>query len=158
MSLIAGHQTYLFQRLVAEGEFCRGVSLGDTMESYLVFLLARYAKQTEIARWDAATAYLEGVLFQRSFRHNKMKETGDACLLLSGLFPERAKKRVSAEYYQKIGRGAYGDLGNDPSCMLAETFRDLAAHFQLLTEVLQCARGAREWSALSMMSAGKLVS
>lgn len=158
MFLIAGHQTYLFQRLVAEGEFQRGVSLGDTMESYLVFLLIRYAGLPEIAMWDAATAYLDGVLLQRVFRHDKMKETGDMCLLLSGLFPERAKKRVSASYYKTIGQGAYGELGSDPSCMLAETFRELAAHFILLAEVLQCTRGAREWNTLSIMGTGKLVS
>ncbi|MEK9167837.1 MAG: hypothetical protein AAB769_00685 [Patescibacteria group bacterium] len=140
MKIISGHPTHLFHRLVAEGEFRRGVTLGQEMESYLVFLLARYVTKAEIAVWDAATAYLDGVLHQRVFRYEKMKETGDACLLLSGLFPERAKKRVSLWYYREVGQGAYGQLGADPSCMGAETFRALAAHFSLLTEVLQSVR------------------
>lgn len=145
MDIITGHQTYLFQRLVAEGEFCRGVSLGEATESYLVFLLGRYTAKAWVADWDAATAYLEGILHQRAFRHEKMRETGDVCLLLAGLFPERAEKRASVRYYQTIGQGAYGGLGSDPSYILADLFRDMANNFPLLQEVLRHVRPINDW-------------
>ena len=139
MKIISGHPTHLFHRLVAEGEFRRGVTLGQEMESYLVFLLARYVTKAEIAVWDAATAYLDGVLHQRVFRYEKMKETGDACLLLSGLFPNAQETRVALV----LSRGRARRIRTARRGPIVYGRRNISrarGTFSLLTEVLQSVR------------------
>ncbi len=128
-------------KLVMEAEESGRIHLDEELESYLVFLLMRYHDRPEIAVGAMATGYLEGMQQGVSLRRQQMRDVGDRCLLYSGLFPRRARRRlVTVGYYVDLGRSAYRNLADDDQFQLAATFAKLAANFVVLMDTLQALR------------------
>ena len=70
-----------------------------------------------------------------------MRDIGDQCLLVSGLFPQSAEKRqVSVDYYVDLGRSAYQHIGSVTQKGIAELYQQLAESFILLMDLLQTIR------------------
>ena len=117
-------------------------ALSEPLESYLVFLLMRYTENVEIAQSVLAIEYLEShQLRSGSMQKHSLQQVGDKCLLFSGLFPERAERKlVSCEYFIAMGQGAYLSLADLQLENLGELFQGLSAHFLTLTQVLRATR------------------
>lgn len=135
-------QTALWQKMVSEAERRAGQELDEMLESYLVFVLMRHLRDQELGRQAVALRYLHAQASPGRDGHQQLRDTGDHCLLLAGLFPERARRRrIPVSYYIDLGRGAYRDLGDRLRAGIAELYGQLAEGFENLVEVLLAARG-----------------
>lgn len=137
------------------GDEC-GTRLGDSLEAYLVFMLMRFQDRPDLGRRALALDYLEAT--QEPVRQaERLRDTGDECLLVCGLFPQRVRRRrVSFGYYVELGRGAYDTLARHGRDSRAEPFPALAKRFVRLMEVLQAMRGRGSRQALSALDAAEL--
>jgi hypothetical protein len=129
-------ETALWQSLVrdAESRACR--QLGDSLESYLVFTLMRHQHDTCLGHKVMAVEWLEAQVQAGRARENGLRDVGDGCLLIAGLYPERAERRVSVGYFQDLGRGAYRHLAEHSQAGLMELYRRLSSAFAELVRVL----------------------
>lgn len=135
-------QTALWHHLVNEAQQRAGHHLDETLESYLVFVLMRHLQDQGLGQEALALEYLHAQADTGTSGRQQLRDTGDHCLLLAGLFPERARRRrVPVTYYIDLGRGAYRDLGDLLRAGIAELYADLAEGFENLVEVLLAARG-----------------
>jgi len=117
---------------------CDG-DLDEELESYLVFLLMRFAQRPEMARSVLALDYLRGL--QQPRQREQLQDVGDQCLLYSGLFPLRARRRrVALSYYVDLGRAAYLQLGENLERSWGQLFEHLSEAFVRLRDVLQATR------------------
>lgn len=128
--------------LVSEAEAATQLVLSENAESYLVFLLQRFAQNPQLAESVIATEFLESMATFGKKQIEKLKTVGDKSLLLCGLFPGVAERRnVNLDYYVGMGKAAYltvSELQNNPE---SELFLDLSNHFPNLQHVLQAIRG-----------------
>ncbi len=103
--------TAQWQTLVSEAEASANLQLDETLESYLVFTLMRFTQRPELTDSIMALEFLDGIQNQGQQQHEQLRDVGDKCLLLSGLFPLTAKRRlVSLGYFVNMGRSAYQQL------------------------------------------------
>jgi len=103
--------TTQWQSLVSEAEANANLQLDETLESYLVFTLMRFCQRPELTSSIIALEFLDGIQSQGRQQHDQLRDVGDKCLLLSGLFPLTAKRRlVSLSYFVNMGRSAYQQL------------------------------------------------
>lgn len=142
-------QTRLIRRSLGEffHDLLRGalrthaVQPSEPTEHYLVTLLERFARPAP--DWDArplALAYLESFHQPRPLRLAALRQVGDTALFLSGVFMDSLERRaVSAEYYIRLGRGAYGQLSALTAGGRAapgDVFDEMAAGFPDFVRVL----------------------
>ncbi|MDH5181114.1 MAG: hypothetical protein OEZ39_02290 [Gammaproteobacteria bacterium] len=138
----AGNATNEWHKLVTEAQQAAGTQLDEDLESYLVFLLMRYTERPEMAAGILALDYLHGAESTGKLRRDRMQDVGDQCLLYSGLFPERAERRlVRISYYVDLGRSAYHTAAAAGQQALSQLFATLATQFVLLMDTLQAMRG-----------------
>lgn len=133
-----------------------GNRLDEPVEAYLVFMLMRFSDRADLGRRALALDYLAGMQ-QPKGRPERLRATGDECLLVCGLFPQRARrKRVPFRYFVDLGRGAYGALADRGAASEAEPFEALAVHFISLMEVLQAMRPPEHAQSLSPLDAAEM--
>lgn len=127
--------------LVQQAEKDYGCQLDEAMESYLVFTLMRFMRQHSLGSQALAMDYLQAQTQPRALRSGQLRDIGDHCLLLSGLFPQRASKRlVRVSYYVDLGRSAYLHLSDQIHQTGAELYHQLSDTFVLLMDLLQTIR------------------
>lgn len=127
--------------LVREAESEYGCRLDEAMESYLVFTLMRFMKNQHLCTQTMALDYLNSQDLPSSLRTEQLRDIGDQCLLLSGLFPKRAEKRlVRVSYYVDMGRSAYHHLSDNVQHAASALYKQLAETFILLMDLLQTIR------------------
>ena len=127
--------------LIRQAEQDYGCQLEEAMESYLAFTLMRFMKDQDLATQALALDYLRAHGLPRSMRLDQLRDVGDQCLLLSGLYPKRAGKRlVRVSYYVNLGRSAYHHLSEGLQQATAELYLQLAEAFVVLMDVLQVIR------------------
>ncbi|PCI09302.1 MAG: hypothetical protein COB77_00335 [Gammaproteobacteria bacterium] len=127
--------------LVLEAEQDYGVHLDEAMQSYLVFTLMRFARNNQLNTQAMALDYLTAHQLPNPLRSEQLRDIGDQCLLVSGLFPQSAAKRqVSVSYYVDLGRAAYQHIGEVTQQSIAELYQQLAESFILLMDLLQTIR------------------
>ena len=148
--------TAQWQALVqAAGADC-GTRLDEPVEAYLVFMLMRFAGRPDVGRRALAIDFLEASQ-EPERQADRLRDTGDECLLVCGLFPQRARRRrVSFRYYVDLGRGAYGTLARSGRGSVTEPFGALAAGFVRLMEVLQAMRARAPGQGLSPLDAAEV--
>jgi len=133
--------TAQWHTLLNEAQKHSAIYLKEDLESYLVFLLMRFAEQPSLATSVLGLEFLHGCqTLSDPNRIHLLKEVGDKCLLFAGLFPGRAKRRrVKVSYFVKLGRTAYSTLSNYqfPEEPL---FTHLCQEFTNLMDVLQATR------------------
>ena len=130
-----------WRRLVIDGESACSLSLGEDLESYLVFMLMRFANSPEVAVSILAMDFLESLHTMGKKRHEQLRDVGDKCLLFSGLFPGRAERRhVKISYYVELGQNAYGVLSGLSKKNAAHLFQSLCHHFVALMDVMHAMR------------------
>jgi hypothetical protein len=130
-------QTALWHELVREGEQRAGRELGEERESYLVMTLMRHLGDAPLAHRVMALELLEALNANGRQRQQELRDVGDRCLLIAGLYPELAeRRRVQLSYFMDLGRGAYSRLAAEMSAALAQLFGELANSFAELVRVL----------------------
>lgn len=139
-TLREGTATALWHDLVREGEQRRRLALGEDLQAYLVFALMRHLGDAALARRTMALDWLQA--HERPMTPDRLRDVGDRCLLIAGLFPSLAeRRRVTPDYYVDLGRGAYATASQRaPSCERG-LFWQLAEAFRSLVDVLGAVRG-----------------
>jgi len=129
--------TAQWHTLVSEAEAAAHCQLDETLESYLVFTLMRFCQRPELARSVMALEFLEGLQQGGIRQHDTLRDVGDKCLLVSGLFPQTARRRlVSVSYFVDLGRSAYQQLHERAHAVYGQ----LAEEFVPMMDVLQALR------------------
>jgi len=127
--------------LVQEAEQDYGCHLDEAMQSYLVFTLMRFAKNQQLNSHALAIDFLNTHHLSGNLRNEQLRDIGDQCLLVSGLFPQSAEKRqVGTGYYVDLGRSAYHHISTVTQLGIAELYQQLAESFILLMDLLQTIR------------------
>lgn len=127
--------------LVREAEKESGCHVDEVMESYLVFTLMRFMKNQNLCANAMAPDFLNLHNLPEAVRTEQLRNIGDQCLLLSGLFPKRAEKRlVRVSYYVDMGRSAYHHLSSTAQHATANLYKQLADAFVVLMDLLQTIR------------------
>ncbi len=135
-------ETALFQQLVVDAENQAHLSLPENLESYLVFLLQRFHKNSDGLYEPLALKHLHAEAESGRRRQAELRDTGDSCLILAGLFPEQAKRRmVGISYFVSLGRSSYHALACSLKQSHAELYRHICQGFGAMLDVLQIVHG-----------------
>ena len=128
--------TALWHELVREAERNGAAPLDSEAESYLVFLLMRHLRDAGLAGHVFALDYLQALSAAPTPRQQQLRDLGDRCLLIAGLYPQQAQRRlVGLDYFLGLGSQAYAELA--AACAAgAGLYRRLAASFARLVRVL----------------------
>jgi hypothetical protein len=132
-----GPQLELWQSLVHDGERQAGVELGETVQSYLVFVLMRYLRDGALAAHVMALDWLTAAECSGAARADALRDVGDRCLLIAGRFPRLAERRhVGRDYFSTLGCGAYLGVAEAARAGYASLFAELARAFDAMVRVL----------------------
>ncbi len=146
-----------WQTLVHEAQSACDRHLDETLESYLVFLLMRFADRPECTARIMAEDFLQSQQMQGSQRVDGLREVGDHCLLFSGLFPRLAERRlVRISYFVNIGRSSYRQLADVAGRQRALLYGHLSDAFIVLMDVLHAMRGLNGQPLLTPIQAMEL--
>jgi len=127
--------------LVQEAEQDYGCQLDEELQSYLVFTLMRFASNKQLNSKALALDYLAAHHLPNHLHNEQLRNIGDQCLLVSGLYPQSTIKRhVNVSYYVDLGRSAYHHIGGATQHAMAELYQHLAESFILLMDLLQTIR------------------
>lgn len=143
-------QTALWHRLIDEAQHRAECQLEEMLESYLVFVLMRHVDDRELGHRLMALEYLLRQQDVGTGRRDGLRDVGDQCLLIAGLFPERARRRrVPVRYFIDLGSTAYQDLSDAMRAGIAELYGRLAEGFEDLVRVLLAARAAERMPVMA---------
>jgi hypothetical protein len=136
-----GRQSELWQALIAESAARRRVMLDETEESYLGFVLIRHMRDPSLGGRVMALDWLDAGAATGAQRVDGLRDVGDRCLLIAGLYPQLARRRrVTPDYYVALGRDAYSGIAHAARNSYALLFAQLAAAFERLVDVLRAVR------------------
>lgn len=139
-----GAREELWRDLVREAEGRAGRELDEWRESYLVFVLMRHQQDALLLARIQALEWLNAQEEVGIARADALRDVGDRCLLIAGLFPELAdRRRVSVDYFIDLGRGAYGEVAHCSRAGYADLFERLARSYNDLVRILRVLRPMR---------------
>lgn len=147
-----------WQGLVRTASEACDTRLEEPVEAYVVFMLMRFSERTALGREALAVRWLEGMQTagERS-GGERLRATGDECLLICGLFPQRVRRRaLPFSYYVSLGRGAYHTLAHSGAADDSGPYEELARGFVPLMELLQAMRDPDPEAALQAGDAAAL--
>ena len=128
--------------LVTEAELAAQQNLNQNTESYLVFLLQRFAQTPELFDSAMAMDFLHAVNAPTQLQIEQFKAVGDKSLLVCGLFPGLAERRhVPITYFSQMGQTAYLSASELQERSTAELYLQLSQYFPNLQKILQAMRG-----------------
>jgi hypothetical protein len=135
--------TEYFRELVDDAAERQKLGLDPLTSYYVVQLLATFAR-TDAAACDAfwaeaplASLLGEAIASGGSEQRRRLRQVGDASLVLSGLFPDRLRRSlVDIDYYMRIGGMAYDSLSHDEADLFAAAFAELACRFGDIADLL----------------------
>jgi hypothetical protein len=144
MSKLILHPTDVSQwhALVNEAQASTRLVLNEVTESYLVFLLMRFAQGPKLIESVVALDFLHAMRTSRHHQVELLRDVGDKSLLFCGLFPGMAEKRqVSLRYFSDMGQAAYLTVGELHQRQTADLYFQLSEQFVTLQHILQAMRG-----------------
>jgi hypothetical protein len=148
--------TAQWHALVGEAQQACQHSLGEPVESYLVFMLMRFTGRADLVARAMALDFLDAQL-ESTQQPDKLRDVGDKCLLFSGFFPQLAEKRlVRVSYFVRLGRSAYNQLAHLVDRDSDPLYTRLAEAFVPVMDVLQAMRGMTGEPALAPLAAAEL--
>lgn len=127
--------------IIKETQQATGVYFDEEIETYLILTLDNYTFDITLLDKPIAIDYLNSLQHSSTYSTQTLRKVGDHCLLISGLFPERAKKILSVRYYVDMGQQAYlslsdrNNLKSNPAL-----FYNLGLKFPEIKEVLNAMR------------------
>ncbi|MGN6229090.1 MAG: hypothetical protein ACTHNM_16825 [Dyella sp.] len=136
-----GTPMQLWQALVHEAGQRTGHPLDETRESYLVFVLLRFQRDAQLLAHTHGVDWLDALELAGTARGDALRDVGDRCLLVAGLFPDVAeRRRVSVGYYVDIGRAAYQGVADAGRRATAALYEQLAQSYRELVRTLSAMR------------------
>ena len=142
--------------LVNEAQAACQHNLDEPIESYLVFLLMRFAERPDLVGKVMALEFLQAQQEPAQTTH-QLRDVGDQCLLFSGFFPQIAERRlVKVSYFVGIGRAAYDQLASLVDCHSDRLYGRLAEAFVTVMDVLQAMRSLSGEAVLQPLAAAEL--
>ncbi len=148
---LSGNVTHFFRELVDDALRAQGSQATDAAESYVVALLADYAKPGQLNKETLRrplTLLLDEAM-QRSGheRFERLRSLGDGVLYVSGFFSDHLETRgVELEYVSALGARAYdsaaamlrGNSGNAPEqhSAVPDVFAELADNFRMFVALV----------------------
>jgi len=136
-----GAAAELWQSAIREACEGGGRALDESQESYMVFVLLRHQRDQRLLARIQALEWLDAQQQAGSARADALRDVGDRCLLVAGLFPALAKRRrVGVDYFIDLGRGAYQGVAEAGRDAYAGLFAHLADSYRELVTVLQGVR------------------
>ena len=144
-AITRGAQAQLWQSLVHEAGERLHAPLDESRESYLVFVLLRYQRDDSLLARTLALEWFAAQANAGSARADALRDVGDRCLLIAGLYPGLAeRRRVDTDYFIDLGRGAYHEAAEASRNAYAALFEQLARSYRELVRILHCVREAPE--------------
>jgi hypothetical protein len=136
-ALHQGPALALWHDLVSEGEQRAGLALGESVQSYLVFVLMRHLRDGALAARVLALEWLWACEQAGQARADALRDVGDRCLLIAGRYPGLAeRRRVTPAYFATLGCGAYHGVAETAHGGYAALFAELARAFDAMVRVL----------------------
>lgn len=136
-----GTPAQVWQELVQQAARHAGHPLDETQESHLVFVLLRFQRDAQLLSHTHGLDWLDALEQVGSARTEALRDVGDRCLLVAGLFPQLAeRRRVSVGYYIDIGRAAYQGVADAGRRAYAALYEQLAASYRELVHTLSAMR------------------
>ncbi|MDH3531785.1 MAG: hypothetical protein OEO82_02590 [Gammaproteobacteria bacterium] len=148
----------------------QGVEVDPHAAHYVVNLITLFARSEEF--YDDEGCGLKPLALMLAdaadapnveLRAQSLQRIGDVALFISGFFIDSlASKAVDVDYYIYMGESAYGSLseeirGTFRGNAFADVYRELAAKFQILIDVLNEVRdGARRESDMDLLRTYKI--
>jgi len=143
-----------WQSILLEAQTACDLHLDETLESYLVFLLMRFADKPQCTARIMAEDFLGSQQLRGEQRADSLRQVGDHCLLFSGLFPQLAERRlVHISYFVNIGRSSYRQLADVLDRGWANVYQSLSDAFIVLIDVLHAMRELGGESVLTPLQA-----
>lgn len=152
------HPTDLSQwhALVNEAQVATRLILNENTESYLVFLLMRFAQATQLLESVVALDFLESMRAPGKKQVELLRDVGDKSLLFCGLFPGIADRRhVRLEYFSDMGQAAYLTVSELQESEWANLYFQLSEQFTKMQQILQAMRSS--YLDLNEIDAGMIV-
>jgi hypothetical protein len=139
-----GAPVELWQALVSEAGARAGCALDEDCESYLVFVLLRHQREPRFFERAQALDWLHAQSLPTQARAEALRDVGDRCLLVAGLYPGLAeRRRVGAEYFANLGRSAYLGVAESSRAAYAALYAQLAEAYRDLVRTLGALDPAR---------------
>lgn len=139
----------IFDRLVKVGEERSFITLPFPLHNFLVMCLFGHLYDTDIVHEAIAVNYLRSFAMRGEHAGFFLRRAGEAALLLSGFYPERARRmNVSSDYFHNMGQSAYAALATSEVVREPERrefYGTVSEHFGLLERVLRSAYVPSEW-------------
>lgn len=127
--------------LLTEAQQSSSIQLHEEIESYLVFMLMRFMGQPDVANSVLGLEFLESANISGVKAQHQLRDVGDKCLLLSGLFPGRAERRqVKLSYFIQLGQSAYSTISYRSDDPESDLFSELSNRFVHMRDVLYALR------------------
>lgn len=139
--------TELWVELLKEGQEKARITLTELQESHTVFMLQRFVKRTDFGSIPFAFQYLNRVLkLGKIERQQILSDVADACLIMAGLFPERAKQlNVSSSYFMELSQASYQEHADLSEYMRrkgeAALYQEVGQNVPKIARVLYASRG-----------------
>lgn len=114
-----------FYDVVQETRKHTGIELPETIEHYVVILLANHMDNPNFL----PTKSFAQTFLQMS-RTSDAKALGDTCLFVTGLFPDYG---IDVKYYSDIGKTSYDAVSHN---LNPELFSTLSQHFDYVREFI----------------------
>lgn len=141
-----------WHELLSDAQTRAQLKLSEMLEHYLVTLLMRFTRRGDALCQVVAPNYLSAMAQEGRQQPHELRDVGDVCLLLSGLFAGRARKRlVSPHYYIDLGRAAYAQASNSLDTEEHPLFATLAERFVSAMDVLMAIRLLDEGNAETLL-------
>jgi len=148
-----GTPVEVWQALVQEACERTGRRLDESSESYLVFVLLRYQADSQLLTHTQGMDWLQALELVGRARADALRDVGDRCLLVAGLFPGLAeRRRVTVDYFVNIGRSAYQGVADATRQAYAELYEQLARSYRELVRTLDAMRALPRVSAIPMIA------
>lgn len=139
--MIQGAPAGLWQALVHEAGERAGCMLDEDRESYLVLVLLRHQRDGQLLARTQALEWLHAEAQAGALREDMLRDVGDHCLLIAGLFPALAgRRRVTVDYFIELGRSAYLSIAEAGRSAYAALFAQMAASYVELVRTLRAVR------------------
>ena len=120
-----------FRGVVKETQAETGYELPETIEAYVVMLLAHNIERPDFL---PEKSFAEAFLKLRRPADHSAKELGDACLLVTGAFPTYGSRHgLNRKYFQDIGITSYDIVAENFN---TELFSTLSTHFVFVSDFI----------------------
>ena len=131
----------VWQSLVQDACERTGRKLDESSEAYLVFVLLRYQGDNLLLSHTQGMDWLQALELAGTARADALRDVGDRCLLVAGLFPGLAeRRRVSVDYFIDVGRSAYQGVADVTRQAYAALYMQLALGYRELVGTLDAMR------------------